>query len=122
MKTSQKLILSIVIIVLAYLSGGIFGKVYLLFFDKVNTGVMSIPKSAVQYIIGWPLAYIFLSTLLFTAFGGIKKYWWIGILLVPAVLFELYFDWIHLYFPIAIGLVGWGLGFGVEKSLKMIKK
>ncbi len=64
-------------------------------------------------LIGLPLAYIFFFTLLFTAFGGAKKYWWIGIALIPAVLFEVYFDLQHLYFPIAIGLVAWLVGKGV---------
>src|SRR3989339_453237 len=59
-------------------------------------------------------SYIFFLTLLFTAFGGTKKYWWIGIALIPAVLFEVAFDLQHIYFPVAVGLVGWLLGKGVN--------
>jgi len=66
---------------------------------------------------GLPLAFIFFLTLLFTAFGGSKKYWWIGILLLPAAAFEVYFDWSHIYFPIAIGLIGWLLGLGISRLL-----
>ena len=68
-------------------------------------------------IIGLPLAYVFFLPLLFTAFGGQKKYWWIGILLLPAAAFEIYFDWAHIYFPIIIGLIGWFIGFGISRLL-----
>lgn len=68
-------------------------------------------------VVGFPLAYIFFLTLLFTAFGDRHKHWWIGILLIPALWFELYFDLSHLYVPITLGLVGWLLGFGISKLL-----
>lgn len=68
-------------------------------------------------LIGFPLIYIFILTLLFSAFGDSKKYWWIGVLLIPAVVFELYFDWQHIYIPIVLGLVGWVGGYLISKAV-----
>ncbi|MBI5734175.1 MAG: hypothetical protein HY973_04530 [Candidatus Kerfeldbacteria bacterium] len=68
-------------------------------------------------LVGLPLSYIFFLTLILTAFGGTKKYWWIGILLIPAAAFEVYFDWGHIYFPITVGLIGWLIGLGIYKLL-----
>jgi hypothetical protein len=116
------ILLFLLTLVVAYFLGLYFGSVYLYFFPSIGGGLFIGLAGMALYLLGVVLAYIFFLTFLFTAFGDAKKYWWIGILLIPAALFELYFDWVHLYFPIAIGLVGWGLGLGVEKGLKMIKK
>lgn len=62
-------------------------------------------------IIGFPLVYIFFLALLFTAFGGTKKYWWIVVLLIPVAAFELYFETEHIYLPIMLGAGGWLLGY-----------
>ena len=75
---------------------------------------------AIDYIIGLPLSFVLFLTFLFTAFGGTKKYWWIGILLIPAFVFELYFDLTHIYFPILLGLGGWVLGFLVSKTSRSL--
>lgn len=66
---------------------------------------------------GAPLAYVFFLTLLFAAFGGTRKYWILGVLLIPAVVFEAYLDLSHIYFPIALGVLGWPLGLVVRKFL-----
>lgn len=95
------------VIVTAYLTSTVFGELYNKLFKQYGTYV------DLRALSGLPLAYIFFLTLLFTAFGGIKKYWWIGIALIPAVLFEVAFDLRHLYFLIAIGLVGWLVGRGL---------
>ncbi len=98
----------------AYLSSPIVGNWYEKMFKDYGGWVNLSP------LIGLPLAYIFSLTLLFTAFGGAKKYWWIGVALIPAVFFEVYFDLQHLYFPIAIGLVAWLVGRGL--ALLIAKK
>lgn len=122
MKILRNILLIVVALVAAFILSVFFGATYSYLFKSVGGGLFSMSSSASNQIIGLPIAYIFFVGLLFTAFGGSKKYWWIGILLLPAILFELYFDLIHIYFPIAVGLVGWGLGLGVEKGLKMISK
>lgn len=72
----------------------------------------------VRGVLGLPLAFIFFLTFLFTSFGSGKKYWWIGILLIPAFVFELYFDVKHIYLPISLCLVGWLLGLCVNLVTK----
>jgi hypothetical protein len=62
--------------------------------------------------------YTLLIVFLFTAFGDRKKYWWIGISLIPAVAVEL-LEYFHLYIPIILGLAGWLIGYGVSKLLKL---
>ncbi len=78
-----------------------------------------ISESASNFITGLFPAYIFFLPLLFTAFGGVKKYWWLGILLLPAVGIEIYFDFSHIYFPIILGVAGWAIGFGIAKLLQL---
>ncbi|MBI5729244.1 MAG: hypothetical protein HY983_03345 [Candidatus Magasanikbacteria bacterium] len=80
----------------------------------VGFGSFIIPIFWYNFTDGIILSFIFFLTLLFTAFGDQKKYWWIGILLIPAALFEVYFDLAHIYFPIALGLLGWLVGKGIE--------
>src|SRR3989344_4165899 len=104
---------------LAFLLALKFGYCYNYFFPQSPGGGFFWGPSFAQIvgIIGLPLAYMFFLSLLFTAFGGLKKYWWIGILLIPAVIFEVYFDLTHIYFPILLGLVGWALGWGISKLM-----
>lgn len=68
-------------------------------------------------LIGLPLSYIFFIALLFTAFGGKPKYWWMAILLIPAAIVELYLEKNYLYFPILLGLAGSFIGLGIGKLL-----
>lgn len=76
----------------------------------------------VRGIAGLPFAYIFFLFLLFTTFGKKGKYWWAGILVLPAIAFEVYFDLVHLYFPIALGIIGWMIGIGIAKIIHYYKK
>mgnify|MGYP001582877788 CR=1 FL=1 len=103
----------IAVLILAYLSAGFAGQWY----EKLFPGPTSIFLGDFTSLIGFPLTYSLILSLLFAAFGGAKKYWWLGILLVPAVIFEVYFDLEHIYFPIILGLAGLLLGFLVSKFL-----
>lgn len=89
-----------------------------LYDEFLNSGSSFVNLDA---LVGFPLSYVFFLTLIFTAFGGDKKYWWIGILLIPAAIFEIYFDLEHIYFPITIGLVGWFLGFLTGQTLRYLR-
>jgi hypothetical protein len=73
-------------------------------------------------IVGLPLAIIFFLSLLYTAFGHGKWKKWLYWSLVVPVLFELIFDLSHIYFPILLGLLGYGLGYGVRLVLKKLQK
>ena len=104
----MEIIKKIVLLILVIIVSGYFSIFAINLYDKFfNSGSAFVQLAAIA---GLPLAYAFFLPLLFTAFGGAKKYWWIGILLLPAVAFEVYFDFSHIYFPIALGLAGWLLG------------
>jgi len=117
MKIIREIIILIVVLISSYFLSGFTGQWY----EKLFPGPTSIFLGDFTSLIGFPLTYIFFLTLLFTAFGGEKKYWWIGILLIPAVIFEVYFDFSHIYFPVALGLAGWLLGFLLMKLISMVR-
>lgn len=122
MEIIKKIIFLVIVLVLSLLLATQFGIVYIyLFPQKTGGGFFTIPDNAGDYLIGVPLSYIFFLTLLFTAFGGAKRYWWIGILLIPAAAFEVYFDLPHIYFPATLGIIGWSLGFLLSKAANRTK-
>lgn len=74
-----------------------------------------------EFILGIPLGLIFFLTLLITAFGrGTWKKWLILSLILPG-LFELFYDLSHLYFPLMLGIIGYGVGWGVRKIISTYK-
>src|SRR3989344_88144 len=113
MKIVKDIIVFVGVLIVSYFLAPVFGSLYSYFFPNNLGGAL--PTSVTVALLGFPLAYIFFLTLLFTAFGGQKKYWWIIILLIPAAIFEVYFDFSHIYFPILLGLLGWLIGFGISR-------
>jgi len=105
----------IVVLILTYFLSYNFGVLYNKFIYSGSTFV------DLTGVVGIPLSYIFFLILLFIAFGGRKKYWWIGVLLIPAIVFEVYFDFSHLYFPIVVGFAGWFLGFSLRKIINRVQ-
>ena len=108
--------LFVLAVLVAYIASPLLGELYNKVFKQYGTYV------DLRMLSGLPLAYIFSLIFLFTAFGDTKKYWWIGFALIPAVLFEVAFDLRHIYFPIAIGLVAYALGRGIELAIKKFRK
>src|SRR3989344_1864963 len=73
-------------------------------------------------VAGFPLVYIFFLTLVFTSFGEPKKYWLIGILLIPVAIFEIRFDLEHIYIPVLTGILGWLIGYGINKLWSNLRR
>lgn len=116
MKSGLKNVLVLLtVLLLSYFCSTFFGKLYDAVFPSITGSYIDFTS-----LVGLPLSYIFFITTIFTAFGDNKKHWWITISLIPAILFEAAFDSRHLYFPIAIGLVGWLLGRGVNMLVQKI--
>ncbi|MDP2676645.1 MAG: hypothetical protein Q8O83_03095 [bacterium] len=115
----NKFILFILVLILSSIFAGWFGRLYLHIFN-IDPGFSTffVPDVIGDFIDGISSSFIFFLLLLFTAFGGEKKYRWIGILLVPVLIFELLFDLVHIYFPIAVGVIAWGLGMLLFKFLQ----
>lgn len=121
MRIIKNIGLFVATIVVATVLSYSFGKIYHLSLNiKQGFSSFIVSESVNYYVIGFFLAYLLFLTLLFTAFGDSKKYWWIGVLLIPAALFEIYFDLEHIYIPIIIGLIGWVIGFGISKLTKKL--
>ena len=118
MKFLKSIGLYVVIVVVSFFISPYFGKFYGFFFPQNIGG--SLPTDFSEILLGTPLAYVFFLTLLFTAFGGKgrAKYWWIGILLIPALWFEINFDLMHLYVPLILGILGWLIGFAFIRLMK----
>ena len=93
-----------------------FGNLYTSFFPE-SISSSFVPSAIGAWIVGLPLAIIFLITFLIHASGKKQAWWWTIIPLLPAVLFELALDILHLYIPIALGLIAWGLGIMANKIL-----
>jgi len=68
-------------------------------------------------IISFVVGFIFLNSFLLTAFGFGKKYIWMGVALLPALAFVLYFDLPRIWFYMLVGGAGWIIGYGIEKLL-----
>lgn len=121
-KIIRNIVLLISVFVLSIVVGRWFGQMY---YSSLNiTQGLSgfiVSESVNYYITGFILAFFLFIFLLFASFGDAKKYWWIGVLLIPAVIFELYFDLEHIYVPIIIGLIGWVIGFAVSKIISKTK-
>ena len=121
-KIIKNIVLFILVFVFSIILSHWFGQMY---YSSLNItqGISSfiVSESVNYYITGFILALFLFVFLFFTAFGDSTKYWWIGILLIPAIIFELYFDLEHIYIPIVIGLIGWVIGFVISKIIGNIK-
>ncbi len=122
MKFFRNIFILIIILILSYFFSSYFGVLFDKFYKITEEGFFSVPRETSMLLIGFILSYIFFSILLFTLFGGAKKYWWIGILLIPAAAFELSLDAKHIYFPLVLALLGWLIGLAILKIYQFAKK
>ena len=116
------LLKNIGLLVVAILLSGVvaswLGSFYNSFFKAGFGGDIIGDTSFWELVAGFPLALIFFLTLLFTLFAEqkyLKKYL-LWSLALPA-LFELVFDFSHIYFPIALGLIAYGIGWVLRNFL-----
>src|SRR3989344_1718815 len=72
------------------------------------------------YMFGFPAAYVFLIILLFSSWGDQYKYWWGGIVILPAFLFGFGLAPILIFILLVIGLIAWGLGTMTHKTLQRL--
>jgi|SRR3989344_2022654 len=69
-------------------------------------------------LLGLIPTFLFFSMFLFTAFGDRYKYYWIGVLMLPVLWFVIKLDLAHWYFYLALALIGWGIGWVVNRMIK----
>ena len=117
MKIFKNILLLFLVLVLSYFSSVYFGNLYKAITHDHGTWI------DLSSIVGIHYGYVFFLLFIFTAFGDSKKYWWIGTLLIPTIIFEVYFDWRfqYVYIPIIIGLFGWVIGFALSKIINYFR-
>ncbi len=116
----KNILLLVVDAVLSYLLALYFGSIYEYFIPgSLGDTAWIGTTSAWQSVIGFPFAYIFFTTLLFQTFGFGNRNKWTLWLLMPALLFFASGDLKHIYLPIALGLVAFGLAWVIRKILKI---
>src|SRR3990167_2133336 len=115
------IVVRMLLVVFSYLatifSAVYFGALYNFLTPGFSGGTFIGAQSAWDWLIGYPLGLIFLLTFLLHAQGHKHVWWWVAIATSPAILFELWLDPLHIYFPIALALMGWGLGYLANKAL-----
>lgn len=110
------------LIILSYLiavfTAVYFGLLYSYLFPyAIGGGFIGAPGTW-EWIIGFPLSVIFILTFLTHSYSGKHVWLWNVIGAVPAILFEVTIDPLHIYFPIILGLIAWGLGTLTHKVLR----
>ncbi|OHB20247.1 MAG: hypothetical protein A2854_04520 [Parcubacteria group bacterium RIFCSPHIGHO2_01_FULL_56_18] len=105
---------------LAYYFAAIFGNIYSILLPNVvnGSGFFFYSAFAEQWLAGLPLAALFFIALAQSVLGPRYLWWWIGLASIPTMLFQLAIDPLHIYFPIILGLIAWGLGTMANKMLQ----
>lgn len=115
--TSVRLFLIVISYVFSYIFfARYFGNVYAYFFPEAISSSI-VPSTIGAWMVGIPLSTIFLLTLLIHASGKKHAWAWIIIPLLPAILFQIAFDILHLYVPLLLGVFAWWLGTVANKAL-----
>ena len=113
-------LLFLVVLALSYFTAEYSGMLY----DNFTPGSLGDESwigttRAWQSLIGIPFAYIFFTVLAFKLFGAGNRNKWIGWLLVPALLFFGSGDLKHIYLPITLGFIAFGLATLLRKVFKL---
>lgn len=113
----KNILLLVVVLILSYFTANYFGAIYDKFAPQYDS-LFGAPKEITNFVVGFPLSYIFFTILLFKllAFGNKNK--WLIWLLVPAVLFFGSGDIQHIYLPILLGLIVFALASLLQKLFK----
>ena len=113
--------LIIIALVLSKITASFFGSVYHQFVPLNDGSLLGLGNEALEFIAGFPFAYIFFTILLLKVFAEGNKKKWTGWLVAPAALFFAMGDLKYIYLPIILGAIAWGLAKLVQKILVKIK-
>jgi len=101
--------LLIVVLVISYFTAEYFGNWYDKFSPLYSSSLFPIPKDGLIIIAGFPLSYIFFLIIIFKSYAWGDRNKWTGWLLAPAFLFFAVGDLKHIYLPIILALIAFGL-------------
>ncbi len=105
----KNILLLVLVVALSYYLGIYFGYLYDYFSPQYDDSFFSLSKNELIFIVGIPFAYIFFTILIFKLFGFGNKKKLIIWTLAPAILFFLAGDLKHIYLPIILILLSFGL-------------
>ena len=115
----KNILLLVVALILSYFTAEYFGSWYVKFSPQYDDSWFSLTKQELIFLAGAPFAYIFFATLLFQSFGFGNRNKWTLWLLTPAMLFFASGDIQHIYLPVILALIAFGLAFVVRKVFKI---
>lgn len=118
----KNIFLLVVVLLLSYYTAPYFGSWYDKFSPQNSSSFLGIGKEISLFIVGLPFAYVFFTIFLFgvLSFGSKKK--WIGILLIPPILFWLVLDSYHIYLPIILGIIAFVLAKLINLVISKFKR
>lgn len=118
MKNVKNLGLIVVSVFISFLTSLTFlpVKLYEYFFPPVGENIFLGYQALAELIGGFIIAYALFLPLLFMSFNSVRKYWWMGVLLLPVVYFA-YMDSSRFWFYLLVVLIGWGIGLLLNKKV-----
>ena len=111
----KNVLLLLAVVLISYFMTNYFGSLYNHFSPLYDSSFFSIPKEGLIKIAGFPFAYIFFTTILFQTFAWGNRNKWTGWFLAPASLFFAVSDLSHIYLPIVLALIAFGLATIIRK-------
>ena len=117
----KNILLLIVVLALSYFTAGYFGSWYDKFAPLVSRSIFALTKQELIIFAGFPFAYIFFLIITFKLLGSGNRNKWIGWLLVPPFLFFASGDLKHIYLPMTLALIAFGLAFLIRRIFKIAR-
>lgn len=114
----KNILLLVAVLILSYFTAEYFGSLYDKFSPLYDSSFFPIPKEILVKMAGIPFAYIFFLILTLKLFGVGNRNKWIGWLLVPPFLFFASGDLKHIYLPIILALIAFGLSILLQKIFR----
>ena len=118
----RNICLVVVSLVLGFLGAPVFGYLYNNILQAGFGGGFLGTASSLEFIVGFPISFVFFLVVLFQLFGDQSKYWWAGICSLGLFALAFYLDPQNIIFSIVTVLVGAGLGWGIKRVYKSLKK
>jgi len=102
--TFKNIGLLLLVAIASLFSASYFGSLYDLFLP-VYDNTLGLGNDILVFVIGFPLAFIFISIFIFKLYGFGNKDKWVLILFLITITFLALIDIKHIYFPLIISLI-----------------
>lgn len=116
MKFLKNVILLGVVLILGYFTAEYFGGWYNKFAPLYDRSLIGLSTNDLIFVVGFPFAYVFFLTLIFQIFAWGNRVKWTLILLIPPTLLWILADIQHIYLPVILGLIA----FGIAKLINLV--